>query len=79
MKSKISLINGILYEIAISIGNSNELAEMLKESMTSFMRKLDGVSIAIVDKEQQVLIKNPRRGFKNSYLEPLAKDDFFCK
>lgn len=77
MGSNISLINGILYEIAIAIGNSSELSVMLRESVTSIMRKLDGISVAVIDKNQQVLIKNPRRGFKNSYLEPLSAHDFF--
>jgi len=74
----------LLYEIAISIGNSIELQPMLKESLTTIMRKLDGIAIAVVNTQQQKLAAYPRRGFKSFYLEPIAllnsaNDDCLCE
>lgn len=76
MNTDLSLQNSLLYEIAISIGNSMALSKMLKESLTVMMRKLDGISIAVVDKhsssvdqEISTLAAYPRRGFKKAFLK----------
>ena len=72
--------NNVLYEIAISIGNTNNLEPMLKESLTTLMRKLDGIAVAIVERKLdgslKTLSKYPRRGFKEIFLAPLTELKF---
>lgn len=65
--------NGILYEIAIAMGNSNELSPMLKEALTTMMRKLDGIATTVVTHQGETLAVYPRRGFNSDYLAPLKQ------
>ena len=43
----------ILYEIAMSIGNSLDLEKSLKESLTQILHKLNAVGIAVFPYEQE--------------------------
>lgn len=53
----------ILYEIAMSIGNSTQLEVSLKEAMTTFARKLDATLVAVFEQERYTPVKAiPSRG-----------------
>lgn len=54
----------ILYEIAMSIGNSTDLDVSLKESLTTLLRKLDGIGIGVFDerKTDVPIAQIPKRG-----------------
>jgi polar amino acid transport system substrate-binding protein len=53
----------ILYEIAMSIGNSTQLEVSLKEAMTAFARKLDATLVAVFRHDSATPIKAiPSRG-----------------
>lgn len=53
----------ILYEMAMAIGNSLDLDELLEESLKVILRKLDGSAICVYDYQQDgILMKIPRRG-----------------
>lgn len=56
-------VNNSLYEIAISIGNSLNLEETLKESLTTILHKLNGIAIAVVKTEHTLLYSIPKRKF----------------
>ncbi len=54
----------LLYEIAMSIGNSLDLDVSLKESLTTLLRKLDGIGIGVFDlrKPEKPIAQIPIRG-----------------
>jgi signal transduction histidine kinase/ActR/RegA family two-component response regulator len=54
----------MLYEIAMSIGNSTNLDVSLKESLTTLLRKLDGIGIGVFDerKMDMPIAQIPKRG-----------------
>lgn len=56
----------LLYEIAMSIGNSLDLDISLKESLTTLLRKLDGIGVAVHDqrKPEKPIAQIPVRGQK---------------
>lgn len=57
-----------LYEIAISIGNSLNLDVNLKEALTSQLRHMNGVGIAVFStKQQQVIHQIPKRNFIHKF------------
>ncbi len=67
----------VQYEIAMSIGNSTDLKSSLKESMTTILRKLDGIGIGIIDKNNIDLPIShiPRRSYDDTYAH-LARQAF---
>ncbi|SMN17441.1 Sensory box histidine kinase/response regulator [uncultured Candidatus Thioglobus sp.] len=58
-----SNIDNVLYEIAISIGNSLELEDTLKESLTTILHKLNALGVAIINKNETTLYSIPKRKF----------------
>ncbi|GHA01183.1 hypothetical protein GCM10008090_07870 [Arenicella chitinivorans] len=64
----------LLYEIAMSIGNSLDLDVSLKESLTTLLRKLDGIGIGVFDQRdpEKPIAQIPIRGQK-AYV-PLVKE-----
>lgn len=56
----------LLYEIAMSIGNSLDLDISLKESLTTLLRKLDGIGVAVYDQREpeKPIAQIPIRGQK---------------
>ena len=65
--------NDILYELAIAIGNSIDLHEMLRESLMAMMRKLDGIAVAVLDNDNERIAAYPRRGFKANYIPQISE------
>ncbi len=58
----------LLYEIAMSIGNSTNLDISMKESLTTLLRKLDGIGIGVFDEinTDTPIAQIPKRGQKIS-------------
>ncbi|WP_127469856.1 hypothetical protein [Thiomicrorhabdus aquaedulcis] len=71
----------ILYEMAMVIGNTLDLNELLKDSLKVILRKLDGVMIAVVDPQHNALLAIPRRGLTPEYQQNLQRltADFLLK
>ncbi len=69
----------LLYEIAMSIGNSMNLDESLKESLTALLRKLNGIGIAVFDQRtpEKPIAQIPTRG--QGIYHDLADDALFEK
>ena len=66
--SRLEKQTSLLYEIAMSIGNSMDLKASLKESLTTLLRKLDGIGIGVYDEQDlaKPLVQIPVRGQKIS-------------
>ena len=56
----------------MAIGNSNNTQVMLKDALTTMMKKLDGVASAVVTHNERPLSVFPRRGFPKAYYQSLA-------
>lgn len=64
----------ILYEIAMSIGNSTDIDQALKQSLTTMLRKLNARLIAIFDDISSTPIKSiPIRGLRSEHHELFLK------
>lgn len=64
----------ILYEMAMAIGNSLDLHDLLSESLKVMLRKLDGVATAaFCEVERAPLMVIPRRGLTATYRQNLVQ------
>jgi signal transduction histidine kinase/ActR/RegA family two-component response regulator len=63
-KRQLEQQTSLLYEIAMSIGNSLDLDVSLKEALTTLLRKLDGIGIGVFDqrKADKPIAQIPLRG-----------------